>query len=146
VTTESVRTRDPRVQGIRTVLREAGPASDRQAAGFRTLLRHGNPRGQPRQLADGMDDFDRDTRRAVLRPYRATNAAASAQELSAVLRPLKTSVLVRPSLSPAPRPPCAQIWIIEVPGDLRARLVYPPRVFGRESVGSASGPASPILR
>jgi hypothetical protein len=112
MTTESVRTRDPRVQGIRTVLREAGPASGRQAASFCTLLRHGNPRGQPRQLADGMDDFDRDTRRAVLRPYRATNAAVSAQELSAVLRPLETSVLVRPSLLPAPRPPCAQIWII----------------------------------
>ena len=38
--------------------------------------RRGNPRGLPRQFADRMyDDFDRDTRRAVLRLYRA--AAAS---------------------------------------------------------------------
>jgi pimeloyl-ACP methyl ester carboxylesterase len=34
-----VRTRDVRVDGIRTVLREAGPADDRQAAVFV----HGNP-------------------------------------------------------------------------------------------------------
>jgi len=40
------------------------------------------------------DDFDRDTRRAVLRLYRATDAAASAQELSAALRPLDRPALV----------------------------------------------------
>ncbi len=64
-------------------------------AGFRALLRRGNPRGLPRQFADRMyDDFDRDTRRAVLRLYRATDAAASARELSAALRPLDRPALV----------------------------------------------------
>jgi hypothetical protein len=115
-----VRTRDPRAAGIRTALREAEPASGRQADGIRTLLRHGNPRGQPRQLADGMDDFDRDTRRAVLRPYRATNAAASAQELSAVLRPLKRACWCgRPSCPhPGRRAPRSGS---SVPGDLRTQ-------------------------
>lgn len=43
-------------------------------AGFRLLLRHGNPRGLPTAFVDRMyDDYDRGTRRAVLRLYRATN-------------------------------------------------------------------------
>ena len=41
--------------------------------GFHLLLKHGNPRGLPRAFVDRMyDDFDRGTRRAVLRLYRAT--------------------------------------------------------------------------
>jgi pimeloyl-ACP methyl ester carboxylesterase len=42
--------------------------------GFRLLLRHGNPRGLPAPFVRRMsEDFDRDTRRAVLKLYRATN-------------------------------------------------------------------------
>lgn len=40
---------------------------------FGLLLKHGNPRGLPKALVDRMfADFDRGTRRAVLRLYRAT--------------------------------------------------------------------------
>ena len=43
-------------------------------SGFRLVLKHGNPRGLPRDFVDGMyDDYDRGTRRAVLRLYRATS-------------------------------------------------------------------------
>jgi pimeloyl-ACP methyl ester carboxylesterase len=65
-------------------------------AGFGLLLRHGNPRGLPRPFVDRMyADFDRGTKRAVLRLYRATDdpGAASAQ-LSRVLRPLDRPALV----------------------------------------------------
>lgn len=42
-------------------------------SGFRRLLSRGNPRGLPRDFVDRMyDDYDRDTRRVVLRLYRAT--------------------------------------------------------------------------
>jgi pimeloyl-ACP methyl ester carboxylesterase len=41
---------------------------------FGLLLNHGNPRGLPKPFVDRMfADFDRDTRRAVLRLYRATS-------------------------------------------------------------------------
>jgi pimeloyl-ACP methyl ester carboxylesterase len=41
---------------------------------FGRLLKHGNPRGLPKALVDRMfADFDRRTRRAVLRLYRATS-------------------------------------------------------------------------
>jgi pimeloyl-ACP methyl ester carboxylesterase len=41
---------------------------------FGLLLNHGNPRGLPKAFVDRMfADFDRDTRRAVLRLYRATS-------------------------------------------------------------------------
>jgi pimeloyl-ACP methyl ester carboxylesterase len=41
--------------------------------GFRLLLRHGNPRGLPRNFVERMyRDYDRGTKRAVLRLYRAT--------------------------------------------------------------------------
>lgn len=40
---------------------------------FRLLFRRGNPRGLPRSFVDRMyDEYDRGTRRAVLRLYRAT--------------------------------------------------------------------------
>ena len=43
------------------------------ALGFRLLLKHGNPRGLPKAFVDQMwRHFDRGTRRAVLRLYRAT--------------------------------------------------------------------------
>jgi pimeloyl-ACP methyl ester carboxylesterase len=42
-------------------------------SGFRLLLGRGNPRGLPRDFIDRMyDDYDRATRRAVLRLYRST--------------------------------------------------------------------------
>jgi pimeloyl-ACP methyl ester carboxylesterase len=42
--------------------------------GFGLLLNHGNPRGLPKAFIDRMfADFDRGTRRAVLRLYRATS-------------------------------------------------------------------------
>jgi pimeloyl-ACP methyl ester carboxylesterase len=45
--------------------------------GFRLLLKQGNPRGLPRAFVDRMyDDFDRGTRRAVLRLYRAARDVA----------------------------------------------------------------------
>jgi pimeloyl-ACP methyl ester carboxylesterase len=43
-------------------------------AGFTLLLKHGNPRGLPKPFVDQMwTHFDRGTRRAVLRLYRATS-------------------------------------------------------------------------
>lgn len=64
--------------------------------GFHLLLKHGNPRGLPRDFVDGMyDDYDRGTRRAVLRLYRATsNPDRLTEELAAVLRPLARPALV----------------------------------------------------
>jgi pimeloyl-ACP methyl ester carboxylesterase len=43
-------------------------------AGFGVLLKHGNPRGLPKPFVDRMfADFDRGTKHAVLRLYRATS-------------------------------------------------------------------------
>jgi pimeloyl-ACP methyl ester carboxylesterase len=64
--------------------------------GFRLLLRRGNPRGLPRAFVDRMyDDFDRDTRRAVLRLYRSVaDVSAAGEWLAAELRPLDRPALV----------------------------------------------------
>ena len=64
--------------------------------GFGLLLKHGNPRGLPRAFVDRMyADFDRGTRRAVLKLYRATNAPARLSlELAKTLRPLARPALV----------------------------------------------------
>jgi pimeloyl-ACP methyl ester carboxylesterase len=64
--------------------------------GFHLLLKHGNPRGLPRDFVDGMyDDYDRGTRRAVLRLYRATsNPDRLTETLAAALRPLARPALV----------------------------------------------------
>jgi pimeloyl-ACP methyl ester carboxylesterase len=64
--------------------------------GFRMLLKHGNPRGLPPGFVDRMyRDFDRDTRRAVLRLYRSANDPAGASEvLGRALRPLDRPALV----------------------------------------------------
>ncbi len=63
---------------------------------FRLLLKHGNPRGLPRAFVDRMyADFDKGTKRAILRLYRATNDPASlSAQLSAALRPLDRPALV----------------------------------------------------
>jgi pimeloyl-ACP methyl ester carboxylesterase len=54
------------------VLGEVFQATTNRPA-FRLLLRRGNPRGLPREFVDRMyDDYDRGTRRAVLKLYRAT--------------------------------------------------------------------------
>jgi len=65
-------------------------------AGFRLVLKHGNPRPLPAAFVDRLyDDYDRDTRRAVLRLYRATNDPAGlAEHLAAALRPLGRPALV----------------------------------------------------
>jgi pimeloyl-ACP methyl ester carboxylesterase len=65
-------------------------------SGFHLLLKHGNPRGLPREFVDGMyDDYDRGTRRAVLRLYRATSSPDRlTEELAAALRPLTRPALV----------------------------------------------------
>jgi pimeloyl-ACP methyl ester carboxylesterase len=65
-------------------------------SGFHQLLRRGNPRGLPREFVDGMyDDYDRGTRRAVLRLYRATSdLSALGERLGPVLRPLNRPALV----------------------------------------------------
>jgi len=64
--------------------------------GARLLLKHGNPRGLPRPVFDRMyDDFDRDTRRAVLKLYRATsNQAVTAQRMAEALRQMPRPALV----------------------------------------------------
>jgi pimeloyl-ACP methyl ester carboxylesterase len=65
-------------------------------SGFRLLLKHGNPRGLPRSFVDRMyDDYDRGTRRAVLRLYRATNnPGALADEMGAIFRQLDVPALI----------------------------------------------------
>ena len=64
--------------------------------GFRMLLKHGNPRGLPGGFVDRMyEDFDRGTRRAVLRLYRSANDPAGASDtLGRALRPLDRPALV----------------------------------------------------
>lgn len=66
-------------------------------ASFAMSLKHGNPRGLPQSFIDRMyDDFDRGTRRAVLRLYRATSdpGGSTARELAGALRPLDRPALV----------------------------------------------------
>jgi pimeloyl-ACP methyl ester carboxylesterase len=64
--------------------------------GARLMLRHGNPRGLPRSMFDRMyDDFDRDTRRAILRLYRGTSQLASrARKMADALRQIPRPALV----------------------------------------------------
>lgn len=63
---------------------------------FRLSLEHGNPRGLPRAFVDTMfDNYDRATRRAVLKLYRATgNPDDGAALVHAALRPLDLDCLV----------------------------------------------------
>lgn len=63
---------------------------------FRLLLRHGNPRGLPHEFVDRMyDDYDRGTRRAVLKLYRATpKPGAMAEEVIRRFRDLQLPALV----------------------------------------------------
>ena len=64
--------------------------------GFRLLLRRGNPRGLPRAFVDRMyDDFDRETRSAVLDLYRSVpDVAGDGERLAQALRPLDRPALV----------------------------------------------------
>jgi pimeloyl-ACP methyl ester carboxylesterase len=64
--------------------------------GFRLLLRRGQPRPLPRAFLDRMyDDFDRDTRRAVLALYRSVgDVSAESGHRAAALRPLDRPALV----------------------------------------------------
>jgi pimeloyl-ACP methyl ester carboxylesterase len=64
---------------------------------FNLSLKHGNPRGLPHAFVDRMyRDFDRGTRRAILRLYRATSdpGGEPARLLAAALRPLDRPALV----------------------------------------------------
>ncbi|MQA85327.1 MAG: alpha/beta fold hydrolase [Streptosporangiales bacterium] len=63
---------------------------------WRMILRAGNRRPLPREFVDRMyDDFDSETKRAVLRLYRATDDPAGlSTELAAELRPLDRPALV----------------------------------------------------
>jgi pimeloyl-ACP methyl ester carboxylesterase len=64
---------------------------------FRLLLRHGNRPPLPRAFVDRMyDSMDRDTKRAILALYRATDdpGGEPARMLSAALRPLDRPALV----------------------------------------------------
>lgn len=63
---------------------------------FHFLQRHSGPNGLPRPFVDHMyDDFDRGTRRAVLRLYRSTsNPTALSASLSERLGPLNLPALV----------------------------------------------------
>ncbi|MGI9047733.1 MAG: alpha/beta fold hydrolase [Burkholderiales bacterium] len=64
--------------------------------GFHSLLKHGNPRGLPKVFVDRMyDDYDRGTKKAVLKLYRATSDFDSFAELvKATLKPLNRPALV----------------------------------------------------
>jgi pimeloyl-ACP methyl ester carboxylesterase len=63
-------------------------------SGFRMMLRRGDPRGLPREFLDRMyDDYDRSTRRAVLRLYRATPPGGG-HELVPLFRELDRPALV----------------------------------------------------
>jgi len=64
--------------------------------GFHLLLRHGNPRGLPKPFVNRMfDHFDRGTRRAVLRLYRATDDPGGISErYGAALRSQEWPTLV----------------------------------------------------
>ncbi len=64
--------------------------------GFRWSMARTNPKGLPPAFVDQMyDDYDRGTRRAVLRLYRATGAPGrGAEALAAALRPLDRPALV----------------------------------------------------
>lgn len=64
--------------------------------GFRLVLGRGEPRGLPRAFLDRMyDDYDRRTRRAVLRLYRATDdPSTQAADISARLAPRSLPALV----------------------------------------------------
>jgi len=63
---------------------------------FRTLVNRGEPRGLPRPFIDQMyDHYDRRTKRAVLKLYRATDdPGAAAKELSALMAPRDVPALV----------------------------------------------------
>lgn len=65
-------------------------------AGFKWALRQGSPRGLPDAFLDRMyDDFDADTRRAVLKLYRATSEPGPrAEMLAKLLRPHPWPTLV----------------------------------------------------
>jgi pimeloyl-ACP methyl ester carboxylesterase len=64
--------------------------------GFHLLLKHGNPRGLPHTFIDRMyQDYDRGTRRAVLRLYRSANDPGGVgEQLWRALRPLDRPALV----------------------------------------------------
>lgn len=63
---------------------------------FRYLVGRGEPRGLPREFLDSMyDHYDRRTRRAVLKLYRATDEPGSAApELTALMQPRDVPALV----------------------------------------------------
>lgn len=63
---------------------------------FRLSLKHGNPRGLPREFIERTyDNYDRATRHAVLKLYRATDALDdTANALHAALRPHDLDCLV----------------------------------------------------
>lgn len=62
---------------------------------FRLALTQGNLRGLPRSFVDRMaSDYDRDTRRAVLRFYRSTDLAENARRYLPGLRTLQVPTLV----------------------------------------------------
>lgn len=65
-------------------------------AAFRTLVAAGEPRGLPRDFLDRMyDHYDRRTKRAVLKLYRATgDPGVGGRELAALLAPLDLPALV----------------------------------------------------
>ncbi|MDW5593707.1 alpha/beta hydrolase [Conexibacter stalactiti] len=63
---------------------------------FRMIVNRSEPRGLPREFLDGMyDHYDRRTRRAVLKLYRATgDPGAGGRELAALLAPRDLPALV----------------------------------------------------
>lgn len=62
---------------------------------FRALFNYGNPRPLPRPFVDRMfDDYDADTRRAILKLYRSTNSRANVEATRFEALPLRRPALV----------------------------------------------------
>jgi pimeloyl-ACP methyl ester carboxylesterase len=87
-------------------------------SGFRVGAQYRNPPRLPRQFLDRMfDDYDRGTRRAILKLYRATDDPSQlSYELAQALRPLQRPALVIWGT----RDPYLPVWLAE-----RQRAAFP---------------------
>ena len=118
--------------------------------GFRTLLRRGNPRGLPRAFTDRMyRDFDRDTRRAVLRALPLGRGRGrrrrDARERAAAARPARAGPVGPPRPLPAGRGGRAAAGGVperRCAGARRQRPLAVRRLAGRGRGGAARSPGT----